>query len=305
MKKVIIIILIVIAMFALVKSRKPAATPVNKIVEPVPAQQENMTQNVQAFSVSGSSEDGNNKWEVKGESADIFSDVVNIRSIEAKSEGKETCLQLTADEGVFHKESKNVELSKNVVANTDEGTTFKTDTLKWLAKDEKITTDDRVDIQRENMHLSGTGVESIPSMKKVNLKQDVKMVVDGFTGMVFQDGKKPSGEKSFPTVITCDGPLEVDYENNVSYFNKNVVIEDSQGKISADVVIAYFNPEQKGIYKVVAKGNVKITSGENTSQSDEAVYLVNEGRAILTGRPKLCIFSTGKLLEDKKAQESL
>jgi lipopolysaccharide assembly outer membrane protein LptD (OstA) len=49
------------------------------------------------------------------------------------------------------------------------------------------------------------------------------------------------------------------------------------------------------IEKIVATGNVKIMQGENISYSDEAVYDAMAKKIILSGKPKLVIYSTEEL----------
>jgi hypothetical protein len=46
------------------------------------------------------------------------------------------------------------------------------------------------------------------------------------------------------------------------------------------------------IDKIIARGNVKVLRGENISYSEEAIYTAADKKLILTGRPKLMIFST-------------
>lgn len=288
MKKYLIIILVVLLIITLAKRRKTTNIPKPKdtavsleqvVSEPATGEK------VQAFSISGFSEDGKNRWQVDGESADIFSEIVNMQTIKAKSQSEEVSVTLTADEGTLFRNSNDIELRKNVIVITDEGTTLKADKLKWLAEAERIVTDDYVYIEREDISVSGTVAEVAPNMKKAQLNHDVKMTITS-------QAKDSDAEASPATVITCDGPLEVDYQNHISYFNKNVIIEDKKGKIFADKVIAYIDPEEKRIYKAIAKGNVKITRQQNVSYSDEAIYLADEGKAILLGSPKVVIYST-------------
>ena len=304
MKKFLVIILAALVILILVKNNKQIE--VGKDAEVIPEQQEDIMQKVQTFSISGFSENGKNKWQVEGESADILSATVNMRAIKARSYGKKTNVTLTADEGTFFKNSKDIELRKNVIANTDEGTTLKTDKLKWLSEAEKIITDNYVHIQREDIDVSGKGAEAAPNMKKVQLNRDIKMTI--YRACVEKDNFDNASKfwTKHETTITCDGPLEVDYQNHFSIFNKNVIIEDKEGKIFADKVIAYIDPEQKKLYKAVAKGNVKIMRQQNTTFSDEAIYLAKEGRVILVGSPKVVIYSVNRLPEDpNEINESL
>ena len=300
MKKFLIIAVAALLIFSFIKIKNPVNVPKIKDADITPEQEsrgEGITQELRSFSISGFSEDGKNRWQVEGESADILSETVNMRAIKAKSSGKKIGMVLTADEGTFFKTSKDVELRKNVIANTDEGTTLKADKLKWLAETERIVTDDYVYIQREDIDVSGRGVEATPAMKKVQLNRDIKMTIH--SALVKKDGSGDTGKAGAEreTVITCDGPLEVDYQNHFSIFNKNVIVEDKEGRIFADKVIAYIDPEQRKLSKVVAKGNVKIIHRQNISYSDEAIYLANEGRVILAGRPKVVIYSTDELMK--------
>lgn len=286
MRKILVILLIVGIAFILLKaSRSMISAP--KVIEPTEQIEEadvDMIQEVQAFSISGFSESGESQWQVEGESANILADVVEINNIIARSHNDGIIMTLTADEGTFFKASKDIELRKNVIANTDEGTVLKTNRLRWLAETERIVTDDYVYIDRDNMSIFGKGAGATPKMEKVRLDKEIRM-------RIISAKPRKNGTPS-ETIITCDGPMEVDYKNYISYFNKNVIIEDGEGRIFADKIIAYFDPGKKTIKKAIAKGNVKIVHKRNTSFSEEAVYLVEEGRVILTGRPKIVISSS-------------
>ena len=279
-----------VLIFTYAKSRKPAKTINITLKQPIA--KENTAEEVQSFIISGFSEDGQTRWQVVGESADIFSETVDMRTIEATSHSKEASVVLTAEEGTFFKSSKDVELRKHVIANTDEGTTLTTDKLKWLAETETIVTDDYVHIKRGDFVITGKGAKAAPRVEKVQLDEDVKMIIYPTSGT------KAHGSESI-TVITCDGPLETDYKNNISYFYKNVVIEDKEGKIFADKLVAYIDPEKKVIRKAEAFGNVKIVNKHNISYSEKAVYLANEGRVILAGKPKVVIYSADQLSAEK------
>lgn len=238
-------------------------------------------QTIKSFSLVGYSEAGKKKWEIEGAVAQIFADVVNLSSIAAKAYGEETQVTLTADEGTFDKTNNNVQLNKNVTAVTDEGTKLTTDSLTWDAKTDSIVTDKRVLVEKENLTVEGNGAVAQPGLKQVKLNNDVTVKV------------KPQ------TVITCDGPLEVDYKNNIAYFNNNVLVEDDRGKISSDKMEVFFQPKTKTIDKVIATGNVKIVRGENTTYSEQATYTAADGKVVLTGQPKLVIYNQEQFLKQK------
>lgn len=243
---------------------------------------------VRLFSLFGFSESGEKTWHLKGKSADIFSDIINLFDVEADSYGKEVTVNLTADEGVFFKESSDIILKKNVVIITDEGTTLTTESLKWHATNERITTEDYVYIKRENMDIEGTGAQALPNLKKAQLNKDVTV-----------DIKDP------PSVITCDGPLKIDYAGNIAYFFNNVKLVDKDIEIDADKAIAYFDPKERSLSKFFCEGNVKVTRGKDISYSENLTYLAAEGRVVLGGRPKIVISETSDIFkkeEDEPAE---
>lgn len=94
------------------------------------------------------------------------------------------------------------------------------------------------------------------------------------------------------TMITCDGPLVIDYKKNKATFQNNVKVKDVQGDIFADRIDVYFNKDTRRIRLVVARGNVRIVNEGNVTYSEKAIYLVGQGRVVLPKRPRLVIQST-------------
>ena len=238
---------------------------------------------VKVFSISGFSDSGKKAWEMHGKSADIFSDVINLSDINADSYGDNVKVNLKADKGVFNRKTNDVELTSNVRIVTDEGTTLNTDTLNWDAKEGLVYTDERVFIKRKEMDITGTGALSRHSLKLVQLDSDINV-----------DLKDP------PAVITCDGPLEIDYEKNIAYFNNNVEIVDKETSINTDKATAYFEPKKKSLKMVFCQGNVIIKRGEDITYAKQLTYLPEEGKIMLEGRPKIIIRNSEALLEKHK-----
>jgi len=94
-------------------------------------------------------------------------------------------------------------------------------------------------------------------------------------------------EERTPTVITSDGPLEVDFSEKIAVFQDNVLVQDAQGKVQSDYMKVFFNKEGSEIEKIFCKGRVKIHQIKEgrQSQSEEALYLAKEQKLILTGHP--------------------
>ncbi len=268
-------------------------------------------QQIMDFSLASFSEKGKKSWDLSGKSADIFQDVVKLKDVIGNLYGKEEDIKLTAEKGDFDKAQGKVHLEENVVITTSTGAKLTTDSLDWDRKNQLVTTKDVVNIERGNMVTTASGAHGEPNLKKVSLEKDVTVNINPET-----DGKSKEPSDKKKTVITCDGPLQIDYDKNIATFNNNVKVDTQDALIQSDIMDVYFGKAGAGkdtsgskkadsdvssalggsamgskIDKIVARGNVKITRGENVSYSDEAIYSALDKKIILSGKPKLIIYS--------------
>ncbi len=149
---------------------------------------------------------------------------------------------------------------------------------------------------------TASGASGEPDLKKVSLEKDVTVNINP---SVDAKTEETTGQKKI--VITCDGPLEIDYGKNIATFSNNVKVDTQDALIESDKMDVYFGgtgagkdmpAEQAGmaamgnkIEKIVARGNVKIRQGENVSYSDEATYAALDKKITLSGKPRLVIYS--------------
>ncbi|MFH1655369.1 MAG: LPS export ABC transporter periplasmic protein LptC [Candidatus Omnitrophota bacterium] len=239
------------------------------------------------FNLSGHSKDGEKSWEVRGESADIFSETIKLKNVDADLYGEEK-VNITAETGSLNKTSGDMHLEQDVVAITETGSKLTTDSLDWRRDSNLITTEDKVKIEKENLVAEGRGAEAKTDFKKAKLKDDVTVEI------VSADENNNLNK----TVITCDGALDIDYQSSIAIFNKNVKVKDQRGEMFSDIMEVYFDSESKGITKIIAKGNVKIVREDNESYSDEAIYTAADKKITLTGRPKLILYSEEGALDN-------
>lgn len=282
--KFLIIILVVLALlwsFKVILLDKPKKRVGSSSIKEESS--ESLTEQMRQFTITGFSESGNKAWELNANTADILEDIVNLSTIKGTSFGDDVKVDLTSIKGVFNRSSSNILLKEDVIIKSDEGTVLLTESLNWNAKEEIVTTDDFVFINREDMDLSGKGAWAKPDLKVAKILKEVTLVV-----------------KDPPAVITCDGPLEMDYYKNIAYFNNKVHVVDKETVIDADKAIAYFDPKKRSLVKVFCEGNVEITRGEDKTFADSLTYLPEEGRVLLKGRPKIIIDSSGDLLNEAK-----
>jgi len=251
-------------------------------------------QQVNDFSLAGYGDKGKKAWDMAGKTADIFTDTVKLKDINGNLYSDKETVNLKAQEGDFNKAEGKVHLEKDVVITTSSGATLTTDTLDWDRKNNVVTTSDPVNIERDNMTAKAIGAKGQPGLNKVDLQKNVQMEI------------LPSKDKSMgdeKVVITCDGPLSVDYEKNLATLVNNVKVDREGSQIYSDKMDIYFNRDggtkqendpglmNSKINKIIARGNVKIVRGENVSYSDEATYTAMDKKIVLSGKPKLVFYS--------------
>jgi len=253
-------------------------------------------QQMNDFSLQGLSQGGKKAWEVRGKSADILTDIVKLTSVNADVYGEEENINLVGDKGTYDKSTGKIHLQDNVVITTSGGGKLTTNYLDWDRESKRVSTEDVVNIQRQNIKAVAKGLEGDPDLKKVSLKDDVTVEIQEV--LEETKGGDPLLSSKDPTIITCDGPLEIDYEKEIAIFNNNVKVDQKeQGVMHADKMEAYFDFKVKKILRIKSIGNVKIVKDGNTSYSDEALYSAADKKMTLTGRPRLVINSQEKLLD--------
>ncbi|HTZ10957.1 MAG TPA: LPS export ABC transporter periplasmic protein LptC, partial [Candidatus Margulisiibacteriota bacterium] len=124
-------------------------------------------QQISDFSLAGYGEKGKKSWDISGKSADIFSEVVKLDSVVGNLYGKEENVKLTAKRGDFNKNDGKVHLEQDVVVTTSSGAKLTTDSLDWDRKNQLVSTNDTVNVQRENMFTVAKGAKGEPNLKKV------------------------------------------------------------------------------------------------------------------------------------------
>jgi LPS export ABC transporter protein LptC len=275
-----------------------AAVEVKEIKPPLAAKSaaKESDQQIGDFSLSGFGDKGKKSWDLAGKSADIFSEVVKLEKVVGNNYAPNDTINLTADKGDFNKQSGVVHLQNNVVITTSSGSKLTTDTLNWDRKQQIISTLDKVNLARQDMNLSGQGAQGQTALKQIMLEKNVRLDIQVLDKQVHKKEK---------IVITCDGPLDVDYEKNIAIFSNNVKVEKSDLTIYSDKMQVYFTPKQQdnasfqgpaaissSVNKIVALGNVRIIRGENISYSQEAIYTAIDKKITLTGRPQIIIYQT-------------
>ena len=233
------------------------------------------------------------------------------RKVEQKPKEEKNTVEASAAAGADSVQHK--VLSFNLEGFTDKGA------KKWDVKGQCAEAISATEVRLDNIVAKAYGDEGEAtitadkgiydkSKNNVRLEQNVKATIQNTEGvnagfMDFggkgADGDKkatpPKEKKKKNTEITCDGDVQFDYESNVAYFSKNVVVVTEDGTIIADKITANLDPDSKKLTTIIAEGNVKIFKDNNTIYSERATYIEAEKKIILSGRPKIIIASEGGL----------
>ncbi|MBL7069563.1 MAG: LPS export ABC transporter periplasmic protein LptC [Candidatus Omnitrophica bacterium] len=266
--------------------------------KPVPEEMaQKLGQKILAFDLVNYAEDGSKKWQLKGGSADILAEIVNLTNIYIETYDTPE-VTLTAFKGTYDRGNKVITLFDDVEVITSDGAVLITNRLKWDSKNDTITTDEPVRILRNDLIASGKGARALPQMKRIIINKDVKVRIirrilkDIDIG---KDDRKDGRESPVKAIITCKGPLEIDYEKNIALFKNDVLVDDKERQIYSDRMEAFLHPETKNIKRVVADGNVRVVRGADSTYSQRAIYTTEDQKIILVGKPEIYIKSTEEI----------
>lgn len=229
-------------------------------------------QKILSFDMTGYTNDGKKKWDIKGKSADILAETVILNDIEANAYSEERNVILKALTGRYDKKERCVRLEDNVTVVTSDGITLSAEWLKWESESDVIKTDSFVEVEKDSLYAAGYGASASTKHKEVQLERDVIV-------------------KQGDISIKCGGPLAIDYDKNKASFYGGVVVTEPRGELAADQLDMFFNPESREIESVIAERNVKLMQGENFAKGQKITYILATGEAILTGNPEISIYS--------------
>jgi len=230
---------------------------------------------ISTFTLVGHTEAGRRKWQVQGETADLMSETVLLCPVRATAFGQVE-IHLSAQKGHFNKSTQNVHLEGDVVAVTSDDAELTTQSLNWVQESEQGSTEDWVRVTRPGMVAVGLGGIGQPKLKRVWLEKRVTVTLED-----------PKGK----TVITCDGPMEVDYGRHKARFWKRVKVVDSTGVIRSDRLDVAFDSKSNRMEKAIFWGHVEIDRGDQVAHANRVNYWQPLGQIQLVGHPRMLLSS--------------
>ena len=128
------------------------------------------------FEYASTNAQGVKEWTLKSDTASYFQDnkVVGFKKVNATFYTKEgRTFTVRGDRGTLNTESKDFELSGNVVGTSSDGYTFRTETLAYSADKSQARTNKKVYLENPQVKLEGTGMVLDVKEQKVFLANSV------------------------------------------------------------------------------------------------------------------------------------
>jgi hypothetical protein len=162
--------------------------------------------------------------------------------------------------------------------------------LHWIPDENLMATDDPVRIETDHMLVRGRGAKGFAQLKQAVLFDDIEMVLNPGDHDPGVTTRPASGGAGKHVTITCDGPLTFDYDRNVATFEENVHVQDPNGDLYSDKLIAYLDQVSRTVRYAEAIGRVRIVQHQNTAHSERAIYEPAIGKITLVGKPSLLVY---------------
>lgn len=246
--------------------------------------QEEADQKFQGFNLQGYTDEGEKSWDVEGDTADILGTEIKLKNVVANSYG-ERPMNVTADTGTVDQTTGKMVLEDDVVITSDDGSKLMTDFVEWDKEKDLVSSEEEVYIKNESFSATGTGMRAQPGLKNAQLNKDVT---------VRMDTAEPETKAPKLLTVTSDGPMVLDQLLLKARFEVNVVAEQDDQTLKADVMEIYFKEGMKDIKEMICVGNVEIIQGENKTYAEKATYNAEDQKLTLSGRPKLILETGGE-----------
>lgn len=113
------------------------------------------------------------------------------KPVEARTYYEQGPVSLFARQITYNLNTKDAEARGDVLVVTEEGSTLRTESIQWKASLGQIQTQDPVVMEREGLHLTGTGMIGDTRLEKVTLFGRIQTTFKGSGGGIFMKRKQP------------------------------------------------------------------------------------------------------------------
>lgn len=213
---------------------------------------------------------GQPQWKLVARQARIKETNTELEGLKLQffSKTQKTVLVIDAQQGNINRQTKQIEIQGQVKTTTQDGAVCITKNLKWQPERSRLTTPEKVDVVKDNLRLSGYGLEINPQDESVELKRDVEISQD--TVLIKAD--RVTWDKK-QGLITLYG--------NVLMTKGSITISAIQVNISGDLP-KWKEAKAKGGVRVIDKGEGFCLEGEELLYNYERDYLLATNQPRLT-----------------------
>ena len=162
-------------------------------------------------------------------------------------------------------------LDQNVTLHLRDNTVIRTDHVQWSQGGGTMRTNSPVFVDHDTVKVKGIGAYGRPSDSFIQLNRKIEMTTNQ------------------GSVLTCDGPMKIFYDQNKMILYRNVKVVDQRGTLQARRMDVLFDSNEKKVKEILAQGDVVIQRGADTTHSKRAIYTVSNGSIRLEGNPDITV----------------
>lgn len=269
-----------------------------------------LIQTVQGLSIPKYDEQGNETLIMRGKNTFLLNNNVykivdpEIEFLDsANPENGTQSIFITSDSGEMNNISNEGYLSDNVIVNLDQETKLNTNYLRYLPEKKSVYTDDFVTITGKGVTIKGQGCEIDLIDKKMWIKKDAEMEMDGTNNDLFflseDDASQTTqalpenttavnktSEEKMPyekTFIRSSGQLVFNRQadTNVMSFYNNVEVKKGSSTVFSDKLVVFVDSETRKTKQAIATGNVLASQETTIAKGSSLTWDVNTQTAIL------------------------
>lgn len=266
-----------------------------------------VTQTVQDLSIPNYDEKGEEFLIMRGKDTilldndmyKIITPEIEVRDT-ANTESGTQSVFITSDNGEMNRVTNEGYLSENVVIHFDLETKLSTDYMRYLPEKKLVSTDDFVTIHGQGIVITGQGCEIDLVNKKMWIKKNAEMEMDGIKNDLFflsKDGTEDTTSlegtdaKEVPlekTYIQSSGQLVFDRsaDANIMTFHDNVQTKRGSATVYSNKLVIFLDQETKATKQAIASGDVLASQGTKIAKGSFLTWDVNTQSAILEDAEK-------------------
>src|SRR3989337_243411 len=293
------------------KNRKEITSPTKSALELKQLDntggKDSVTQTVGGLTMPSYDESGKEVVVMRGENTILMSDnTYKIISPEievmdySNSENGTQSVLIKSESGEMDSTTNEGYLSDNVVIHFDPETQLNTEYLRYSPEKKFVYTDDPVTINGKGIKIIGLGCEIDLVNKKMWIKKDAEMEMDGVKNDLFflsgennqsvEENSTPLNEtettkEGLPekTFIRSSGQLLFDRQSDakIMTFNDNVEARKGSSTVFSDKLTIFLDPQTKQTKQAIASGNVLASQGTKIAKGSFLTWDVNTQSAIL------------------------